>query len=106
MGEPVKIYEFAEKMIRLAGYRVGEDIKIEVVGLRPGEKLYEELLLNTDDPNIHKTDNKLIFIENGDTDHLDLKVVESLLNNLESLTNEEVKLQVSKIVDTYVHNPK
>lgn len=106
MGEPVKIYEFAEKMIRLAGYRVDEDIKIEVVGLRPGEKLYEELLLDVSDPNIHKTDNKLIFIENGNSNHLNVDLTTHLLDNLETLTNDEVKQHVSQIVSSYVPNNK
>lgn len=106
MGEPVKIYEFAEKMIRLAGYRVDEDIKIEVVGLRPGEKLYEELLLDVNDPNIHKTENKLIFIENGNGNHLNVELTTHLLDNLESLSNDEVKLHVSQIVSSYVPNNK
>ena len=47
MGKPVKIYDLATKMIRLAGYTPGKDIKIKIVGLRPGEKLYEELLNDT-----------------------------------------------------------
>ena len=57
MGEPVKIYDLAENMIRLSGIK---DIEIVEVGLRPGEKLYEELLM-TD--HLEKTENKLIFIE-------------------------------------------
>ena len=101
MGKPVKIYDFAEKMIRLAGYIPNEDIKIEIIGLRPGEKLYEELLLDTNNPNIHKTDNKLIFIENGDANHLDTEKVEKLLNNFETYTNDEIKQHVADIIKTY-----
>ena len=101
MGEPVKIYDFAEKMIRLAGYKVGTDIKIEVVGLRPGEKLYEELLLDINDPNIHKTDNKLIFIENGNGNSLNIDLLNDLLDKLETLSNEAVKQRVSEIVESY-----
>jgi FlaA1/EpsC-like NDP-sugar epimerase len=104
MGEPVKIYEFAEKMIRLAGYKVGEDIKIEVIGLRPGEKLYEELLLDVNDPNIQKTDNKLIFIENGNGNKLNIEAVHSLISTLETLSNEEVKMHLCNIVESYNPN--
>lgn len=61
MGKPVKIYDLAENMIKLSGLRPGEDIKIIETGLRPGEKLYEELLIKTE--TLTKTDNDLIFIE-------------------------------------------
>ena len=61
MGKPVKIYDLAESMIKLSGYTPHKDIKIVEVGLRPGEKLYEELLIKTED--LDKTDNNLIFIE-------------------------------------------
>ncbi len=60
MGEPVKIRVLAENLIRLSGFKPYEDIKIEYTGLRPGEKLYEELLLNEE--GITKTDNKKIYI--------------------------------------------
>lgn len=60
MGEPVKILSLAENLIRLSGYRVGEDIKIEFTGLRPGEKLYEELLM--DEEGLKETANKLIHV--------------------------------------------
>ena len=61
MGKPVKILELAENMIRLAGLEPYKDIDICEVGLRPGEKLYEELLIKNE--NLDKTDNGLIFIE-------------------------------------------
>lgn len=61
MGNPVKIYDLAENMIILSGLRPGIDIKIIETGLRPGEKLYEELLIKSD--TLAKTDNNLIFVE-------------------------------------------
>lgn len=60
MGEPVKILDLARNMIRLSGYKVDQDIKIEFTGLRPGEKLYEELLM--DEEGMTDTPNKLIHI--------------------------------------------
>lgn len=60
MGKPVKILDLARKMIRLSGYIPDEDIKIEFTGLRPGEKLYEELLI--DEENLKETTNKRIFV--------------------------------------------
>ena len=61
MGEPVHILDLAEKMIRLSGYTPYTDIEIREVGLRPGEKLYEELLIS--DKNLHQTENAKIFVE-------------------------------------------
>ena len=64
MGKPVKILDLAENMIHLSGYEPYRDIDIEEIGLRPGEKLYEELLVNTE--KLGKTDNSLIFIEHDE----------------------------------------
>ncbi len=61
MGEPVKILDLAEKLIRLSGYEPYLDIEIKEIGLRPGEKLYEELLMNSE--TLSKTENKKIFVE-------------------------------------------
>ena len=61
MGEQVRILELAENMIRLSGYEPYVDIQIVETGLRPGEKLYEELLLRTEE--LDKTDNSMIFVE-------------------------------------------
>lgn len=60
MGEPVKIYDLAKKLIKLSGFEPEKDIKIEVTGLRPGEKLYEELLMNEE--GLTETQNDKIFI--------------------------------------------
>ena len=61
MGQPVYIRELAEKMICLSGLTPGVDIEIQEIGLRPGEKLYEELLIS--DKNLHRTENAKIFVE-------------------------------------------
>ena len=61
MGKPVKILELAENMIRLSGYVPYKDIDIVETGLRPGEKLYEELLIKSEE--LDKTENSMIFIE-------------------------------------------
>lgn len=60
MGEPVKIYDLAKKLIRLSGFHPDEDIKIEFTGLRPGEKLYEELLMSEE--GLKKTNHDKIFV--------------------------------------------
>jgi len=61
MGKPVKIWDLAENMIRLSGLTPHKDIEIKEIGLRPGEKLYEELLIKTEE--LDKTDNEMIFVE-------------------------------------------
>ena len=62
MGEPVKIVSLAEKLIKLSGYEPYVDIDIQFTGLRPGEKLYEELILPSEREGMHKTENDKIFV--------------------------------------------
>lgn len=62
MGEPVKIVTLAEKLIKLSGYKPYVDIDIQFTGLRPGEKLYEELILPSEKEGMHKTENNKIFV--------------------------------------------
>ncbi len=101
MGEPVKIIELAETMIRLSGLRPYVDIDIDEIGLRPGEKLYEELLLKTE--NLDKTPNELIFIER-DVPH-SLGEVEAKLGLLkdaiETGDDAKVKETLMRIVPEY-----
>jgi FlaA1/EpsC-like NDP-sugar epimerase len=100
MGEPVKILDLATNLIRLSGYKPGEDIKIEFSGLRPGEKLYEELLMKEE--GMQDTANKLIHI--GKPIQIN---EESFLRQLEELKvlcyNEkaDIRKAVQKVVPTY-----
>ena len=76
MGEPVLIQELAERMIRLAGYEPHVDIMIEYTGLRPGEKMFEELVI--DSTNTTKTANDKIFIETAPEEVLDLTHIKDI----------------------------
>lgn len=81
MGQPVKIWDLADKMIRLAGLVPGRDIEIKEIGLRPGEKMFEELALEMEE--CHKTDNNLIFVH--EKMDIDSKVIDSDLVQLQEL---------------------
>lgn len=101
MGEPVKILDLAKNLIRLSGYIPDVDIKIEFTGLRPGEKLYEELLM--DEEGLKKTDNSLIFI--GKPIELDEAVFAKQLKELEEAAideHQDIRKRVREIVPTYV----
>lgn len=108
MGKPVKIYDLAVNMIKLSGYEPEVDIKIEEIGLRPGEKLYEELLIKTED--LDKTDNNMIFIERDAP--LSRNEVEDKLSMLKAVVEEtqseiaspKVKAAMKKAVPTF-HDP-
>ncbi|HHU84334.1 MAG TPA: polysaccharide biosynthesis protein [Clostridiales bacterium] len=100
MGDPVKIDTLARNMIKLSGFEPDVDIKIEYTGLRPGEKLYEEILMAEE--GLDKTPNNLIFIGHPnefDTDSFLTRLEE--LRNLEYKANDEIKNIVASIVSTY-----
>ncbi|MCX7885286.1 MAG: polysaccharide biosynthesis protein [Caloramator sp.] len=100
MGKPVKILDLAKDLIRLSGLEPDKDIKIEFTGLRPGEKLYEELLM--DEEGIQNTKHKKIFIgKPGNYDFRELrKNIMELYNKL-NCKDEEVFDRVEQLVPTY-----
>ena len=109
MGKPVKILDLAENMIRLSGLTPYKDIDIVEVGLRPGEKLYEELLIKTE--SLGKTANKKIFIEHDaplarEDVEKKLELLKDALHRSEdSLSGELIKEAMKQVVDSY-HDPE
>lgn len=100
MGKPVKILDLAKNLIRLSGYRVDEDIKIEFTGLRPGEKLYEELLMAEE--GMKETANKLIHI--GKPIEIDEMRFFAQLKELKEASKseeEDIRELIKEIVPTY-----
>lgn len=100
MGEPVKILDLAQNLIRMSGYTPGRDIAIEYVGLRPGEKLYEELLM--DEEGLEDTENKLIHI--GKPISFDEEVFLEKVKELDYLAKQEykdIRELVKELVPTY-----
>lgn len=101
MGEPVKIADLAKNLIRLSGFKVGEDIEIKYTGLRPGEKLYEELLM--DEEGLQATDNNLIHI--GKPIDMNEAVFMKQLKELKAASekdSEAIRQMVKEMVPTYV----
>ena len=100
MGEPMKILDLAKNLIQLSGYKVNEDIKIEFTGLRPGEKMYEELLMNEE--GLKETANKMIYI--GKPIMYDADAFEHQLRELYEASRSEsldIREKVKEIVPTY-----
>lgn len=96
MGEPVKIYDMAKELIRLSGYEPEKDIQIVFTGLRPGEKMYEELLKNPDTQD--KTAHEMIFVEKARAEDLQIhqeiqKLKESVESNGQILDEAEEVLE-------------
>ena len=106
MGKPVRIYDLAKNIIRLSGHTPGGDIKIEVTGLRPGEKLFEELLMNEE--GLTKTRHEKIFV--GVPSDITMQELKPSLDMLKEATDtndiDKVKDIVEKVVPTYIKNPE
>ncbi|MCQ2511972.1 MAG: polysaccharide biosynthesis protein [Lachnospiraceae bacterium] len=102
MGHAVKIWDLAENMITLSGFEPYKDIDIIETGLRPGEKLYEEILMKSD--SLVKTDNNKIFVEKDDslTEAELTEKLELLKKAVESRNDEEAKTVLHQVVSTYV----
>ena len=103
MGKSVKIIDLAKKMIQLSGLELGKDIEIKVTGLRPGEKLYEELLASEE--NTIPTHNPQILIaKTKENSQEQLKAVEELIHLFDSQQNEQIVRKMKEIVPEYISN--
>lgn len=100
MGEPMKILDLAKNLIKLSGYKVDEEIKIEFIGLRPGEKMYEELLMNEE--GLKETANKMIHIGKPiEFDSVEFEKQLEYLNQIATSNEGDVREAVKRIVSTY-----
>ncbi len=100
MGKPMKIVDLAKNLIKLSGLRLGEDIEIQYSGLRPGEKLYEELLM--EEEGLQSTDNKLIYIGKPiEVQEESFLASLNMLYDAATAENDNVKQIVHKLVPTY-----
>ncbi|MBN2797086.1 MAG: polysaccharide biosynthesis protein [Clostridia bacterium] len=104
MGEPVSIYKLAHDLIRLSGLKPNEDIEIKITGLRPGEKLYEELLMKEE--GLTKTNNEKIFI--GKPESVEYKMLLKSLSYLSTIiqenNNSTLRMAIRNLVPTYKMN--
>ena len=101
MGEPMKIADLAANLIKLSGYKVGEDIEIKFTGLRPGEKMYEEKPM--EEEGMRTTPNKLIHIGNPipfDADTF-LRQLQELMELAYADQNDQMQALVEQVVTTY-----
>ena len=103
MGESVKIIDLAKKMIVLSGLELGRDINIKITGLRPGEKLYEELLAEKENtlPTYHS---KILIAKNRDTSSEKIKDIEELITLIPLQDNQKIVKKMKEIVEEYKSN--
>ena len=104
MGEPVKIIDLAKKMIQLSGLQLDKDIKIEISGLRPGEKLYEELLANAENtvPTHHP---KILIAKVREYEFEEVsKEIETLISLFDKQNNNAIVSKMKQIVPEYISN--
>lgn len=101
MGESIKIIDLAEKMIALNGLELNIDIEIKTTGLRPGEKLYEELLANEE--NTIKTYHpKIMIAKNRGTTKEQIDKIENLITLIKHQENQEIVIRMKDIVEEYI----
>jgi FlaA1/EpsC-like NDP-sugar epimerase len=101
MGESVKIIDLAKKMIKLSGLELNKDITIKITGLRPGEKLYEELL--ADEENTQPTHHPKILIANTRENPVDLSdKIEALINLFDQQNNEKIVQKMKDMVPEFI----
>jgi FlaA1/EpsC-like NDP-sugar epimerase len=102
MGEPVKILDLAKKMIRLAGFVPDKDIQIKVIGLRPGEKLYEELLNDTA-KTLPTHNEKIVIAEERIENHQEIQSeIISLINSLSNYNSMDIVVHMKRVVPEYI----
>ena len=103
MGQSIKIIDLAKKMISLSGLQLGRDIDIKIIGLRPGEKLYEELLANEE--NTLKTHHsKILKAKNRDTSLEQINNIEELIALIPLQDNLKIVRKMKEIVPEYISN--
>ena len=102
MGKPIRIYDLAVNMIKLSGLEPNLDIKIKEIGLRPGEKLYEELLMDSERDKMTRTAHKKIFVANVDKiDDAQYDHMMQVLQTVEDKNDERAVEAIAEIVPTY-----
>lgn len=102
MGKPVRIMDLAKKLIRAYGYEPNVDMPIKIIGLRPGEKLYEELLMDSERDKMTRTAHKKIFVANVDKiDDAQYDHMMQVLQSVEDKNDERAVEAIAEIVPTY-----